>query len=297
MRDQSSLKSRRERALAVVGGFVLMLGGVRPAVAQSSVTSTNNGALHFTGGLDVPSVYVFRGIVQEVEPKITLWPYGDLAIALGSGEGILRSCAVNVGVWHSLQTGSSGTNGPSRHAHYEEDFYTTLNLGFGGGLGVGLTYMALTSPNNMFNTVKEFQIKIAKSQLLNPYGFAAVELTRDGQADLGARKGAYLELGIGPSWSIARRATLTVPAKLGLSLKDYYEHPLTGEDSKFGWFDVGGLITIPLGGIPSRYGLWNVHGGADVLFFGDSTEAFNIDSDGATSQHKVVGQLGVGVTY
>ena len=34
----------------------------------------NPGALTFTGYLDVPSVYVFRGIVQEADPKLTLFP-------------------------------------------------------------------------------------------------------------------------------------------------------------------------------------------------------------------------------
>src|SRR6185295_4189143 len=98
-------------------------------------------------------VCMFRGLLQEVEPKLTLWPYVDLGIALHSGQGTLKSVAVNVGVWNSLNPGSSRSNGPTGHIHYEEDFYTTLNLGFGGGVGIGLTYMALTSPNNLFNTV------------------------------------------------------------------------------------------------------------------------------------------------
>ena len=41
----------------------------------------NTGALTFTGGLDVPTKYVFRGIVQEADSKLTLFPYGDLGIA------------------------------------------------------------------------------------------------------------------------------------------------------------------------------------------------------------------------
>ena len=47
----------------------------------------NTGALTFTGGLDVPTKYVFRGIVQEADSKLTLFPYGDLGIAFYSGEG------------------------------------------------------------------------------------------------------------------------------------------------------------------------------------------------------------------
>ena len=276
---------RRVR-VALAGAALLLVLTSGSAWAQAD---PNPGALTFTGGLDVPSVYVFRGLLQELDPKITLWPYGDLGIALASGDGGVTSVGVNIGVWHSLNTGSSGTDGPSGHAHYEEDFYTTLNLGFSGGLGVGFTYMALTSPNNMFNTVKEFQIKVAKAGFLNPYGFLATELT-DKSADGGANKGTYLELGVGPSFPLGGTASLAIPVKLGLSVKDYYE--LNGEDHKFGWFDIGALVTVPLSDASSRFGSWNVHGGADVIVMGDLPESFN---EGKSS--KVVGLIGIGVTY
>lgn len=269
-------------------GLVLTMSVPGQVLAQAA-DDPNPGALTFTGGLDVPSVYLFRGILQESDPKLTLWPYGDLGIALASGEGGLKSVAVNIGVWNSLHTGSAGSDGVSEHAHYEEDFYTTLNLGFGGGVGVGLTYMALTSPNFMFDTVKEFQVKVSKANMLNPYGFMAFELT-DVSADGGNGKGSYLELGVGPSFALGPNASLTIPVKVGLSLKDYYE--AGGVDHKFGFFDIGGLITIPLTGVPSRFGSWNIHGGADVLMLGDTTKAIN---DNKSS--KVVGLFGIGVGY
>jgi hypothetical protein len=263
-----------------------------PAFAQpAAATDPNPGALTFTGGLDVPSLYFFRGIRQETDPKLTMWPYGDIGIALMSGTGGLKSVAVNFGVWNSLQTGSSGTDGPSGKLHYEEDFYTTLSLGFGGGVTVATSYMALTSPNAMFNTVKEIQFKVTKTHMLSPYGFLAFELSDNGQADGGLKKGSYLELGVGPAFPLgSSKVTLTVPVKVGLSLKDYYE--LNGTDHKFGFFDVGGLITVPLSGVPSSFGTWNIHGGADVLVFGDTTEFFNLGD-----KSKVVGLIGIGVTY
>jgi hypothetical protein len=285
-----------QRACVAVLSAAMAVAAASTARAQAA-DDPNPGAITFTGGLDVPSVYVFRGILQEVSPKITLWPYGDIGIALKSGEGALKSVAVNVGVWESLQTGSSGTDGVSGHAHYEEDFYTTLNLGFGGGVSLGATYMALTSPNNVFNTVKELQFKVVKAHMLNPYGFLAFELT-DKSADGGANKGSYLELGVGPAFPLGgSKATLTIPVKVGLSLKDYYENPVTGEDSKFGFFDVGGLVTVPLGKVPAKFGSWNVHFGADVLMFGDTTEVFNVNDKGETSKSKVVALFGIGVGY
>ena len=88
---------------------------------------------------------------------------------------------------------------------------------------------------------------------------------------------------------------MAVPVKLGFSLDNYYE--LAGDDNKFGFFDIGALVTVPLTGVPSRFGTWNVHFGGDYFALGDTAEAFNIDKDGDTSRHQVVGMIGFGVTY
>jgi hypothetical protein len=279
-------------------GVVAVVACLAGTAQAQTPADPNPGALTFTGGLDVPSVYLFRGILQEADPKLTLWPFGDLGLALYSGDGGVKSVGVNLGVWNSLHTGTSGLDGQSDRLHYEEDFYTTLALGFGGGVTVGTTFTAYTSPNNLFNTVKELSFRVARTHMLSPYGVIAFELSDEGQADAGSAKGTYLELGVGPAFPVGgTRATLTVPLKLGLSLKDYYECPLgsaceAGEDNKFGFFDIGALITLPLSGVGSQFGNWNIHGGADVLVFGDTTKAFNQDD-----KSKVVGLIGIGVTY
>src|SRR5262245_34639021 len=232
------------RATQTIVLCIVCLGWAATIRAQAT-NAPNTGALHFTGGVDVPSVYVFRGFGQETEPKFTLFPYGDLAIALTSGDGFVRSTVVDVGVWNSLNTGSSGTDGPSGDLHYEEEFYARLNWLFRGGIAVGAGYMARTSPNNMFDTQKEFDLKVSKSGRLNPYAFLAAELNEDGQADSGIGKGTYLELGAVPSFGVGGKARLAVPVKVGLSLNDYYE--LAGVDHAFGYFNVGAMLTLPLG--------------------------------------------------
>ena len=68
---------------------------------------------------------MFRGIRQEVDPAFTMWPYADLKIDLGSGDGAVKSTAINFGVWNSLHTGTSGSGGEGEGecgSHYEEDF-------------------------------------------------------------------------------------------------------------------------------------------------------------------------------
>src|SRR5207344_2453733 len=151
--DKNIWKKRARLAIAGIVMTVAMLAlSPRPALAQND---PNPGALTFTGVFDVPTVYVFRGITQELDPGFTMQPAGDLGIALTSGDGGLKSSAVNFGVWHSLQTGSTGSDGPSEKLHYEEDFYATLGLGFAKSISLGTTFTAYTSPNAGFNTVKE----------------------------------------------------------------------------------------------------------------------------------------------
>lgn len=280
---------RAWRACGRVAVAMLTLALATAGVARAQGSDPNPGAITFTGGLDAPSVYVFRGIVQESDPKLTLWPYGDLGLALASGDGAVKSVGVNLGVWNSLMTGTSGTDGFTEHSHYEEDFYATLGVGFSKGITFGTTYTAYTSPNLMFNTVKEISFKVAQASRFNPYGLIGFEVGEFG-ADGGAEKGTYLELGVGPTFALTSRITLTVPVKLGMSLNNYYE--LDGTDNKFGFFDIGGLVTVPLSGIPSQFGTWNVHGGVDLLTFGDTTRAFN-----SGDKNKVVGLIGIGVSY
>ena len=265
---------------------VWLVSGV--AYAQST-SDPNPGALTFTGGLDAPTLYVFRGFVRERDPRVTLFPYGDIGIALRSAADGTQRLGVNIGVWNSLQTGSSGSNGYYEHAHYEEDFYTTLSLALSARLTVGATYTAYTSPNNMFNTVKEVSVKVAHTSRFNPYGIVAAELGENG-ADSGVKKGTYIELGVGPRYGVGSKLSVTVPVKLGVSAKDYYE--LSGVDHRFGFLDVGAMASWPLSGSTSRFGVWNVHGGVEWFTFGDTTRAFN-----QGDKSKVVTTVGIGVIY
>jgi hypothetical protein len=277
----------RGTRLALAGAMLVFL--ISSSAAAQTPPDPNTGALTFTGGLDVPSKYVFRGIVQEADSKLTLFPYGDLGIAFYSGEGAVKSASVNFGVWNALLTGSSGLDGTTEKLHYEEDFYATLNLGFARGFSLGTTYTTYTSPNGMFGTVQELMFKVSKAHMLAPYGVIAFEL--DGQADGGSNEGTYLELGVGPSWPLAGgKVTFAVPVKFGFSLSDYYE--LSDGDHKFGFFQAGGLFTVPFTSATSKFGAWNFHAGVDAYAFGDTTEAFNSGDSG-----KVVASFGIGVVY
>jgi hypothetical protein len=250
----------------------------------------NTGAIKLTAGVDFPSVYYFRGLRQEEDPKITMQPYGDVGITLATADAGLKSVTVNFGVWNSLHTGSSGgSKVPGKPMHYEEDFYSTLTLGFSAA-AVSAKYIAYTSPNLSYTTVKEVDFQVTGTQKYAPYVLLAAEMTTPG-ADGGPNKGTYMELGAGPNWAVGK-STFTIPVSVGLSLKDYYE--ATDGDHKFGFFDVGGLITVPFSGVPAKYGSWNFHARADYLRLGDTPVTFA--GTGGKKNQGVV-SAGIGLSY
>jgi hypothetical protein len=280
------------KRLFVLMSFVLVLTcSVAPAAGQGAPASPNAGAIKLTAGVDFPSIYYFRGIRQEIDPKLTVWPYGDVGITLASRDSGLKTIAVNFGVWNSLNTGTSGSGKVDGYPiHYEEDFYSTLTLGFSKFAG-SVKYIAYTSPNASFTTVKEIDLQLTSTHKYAPYGLVAFELNDKGQADAGAHKGTYLELGAGPNCALGKW-TFTVPISVGLSLHDYYETS-TG-DEPFGFFDIGGMITIPLSDVASKFGAWNVHGRADYLRLGNGT--VQVPGNDGKKNHAVF-MGGIGLSY
>jgi hypothetical protein len=276
-----SARAWRVAAMACAVGF--LLDG--PVAAQTS-GDPNPGAITLTGSMDASNAYLFRGIPQD-DTGLILWPAADLGVALKSGGGTVRGITVNVGMWNSLHTGITGADGPSGKLWYESDFWTSVGVGFAGGVNVTATYTAYTSPNGAFPSVKELSFKAsAPVRGTNPYALVAFEL--EGQADGGAVEGRYLELGAAPGVRLAGLA-VAVPVKVGLSLDGYYEG-LRG-DERFGFFSVGANVTVPLSGERSRFGRWNVHGGADYVRLGDSNALRLGDNT------KVIISAGVGLSY
>ena len=145
----------------------------------------------------------------------------------------------------------------------------------------GALFTSYTSPNDAFNSVHELAAVLAYDDSasrfpLSPKVILAFELK--GQADGGANKGTYLELGVRPVVKLTDAGryplSLAIPVKLGLSAKDYYEGP-TGSNT-FGYFDTGFIASVPLAFMPSKTS-WEVHGGVDFLWLGDNLQLLNHD--------------------
>lgn len=276
-----------------------------PALAQDTPTDPdpNPGAVTVTAATDVVGTYMFRGIRQHAT-GVAIQPFVDVGVAfLAEGDGTVSSVNLNVGTWNSLHTGDTGAEAPSGNMWYEQDFYTTLGLGF-GATSLATTFTAYTSPNSAFSTVREiaFRATYDDSALdgglaLRPYGLIAFEFLSEpgiGQADGGDEAGTYLEIGIAPSASAAA-VTVSLPVRLGMSLSNYYElRGPTGavvSDERFGFFSVGGIATVPLGG-RTRFGSFNLHGGVEYMRLGDTTRAFN-----GGDENRMLWSVGLGMSY
>ncbi len=227
-------------------------------------------------GADMPTLYFFRGIRQEADSAFTLQPFVDVGFAASD------RVTVNVGLWNSVHTGTSGTGCDcDASALYETDFYVSATFA-AGKVKPGVLFTAYTSPNDFFPAVHELAFfasfdDSAMAVPLSPKVTLATEIAGDGSADLGstpaANRGTYLEFAVRPSFALGTRsATLAVPARVGLSVRNYYEMfhedgSLT--DSTFGFFQIGAQVGVPIG--EAGGASWEVHGGVDVYTFGDNT--------------------------
>ena len=292
-----------------------------PAAAQDA--GPNAGDLHASGAVDFSNAYFFRGIKQETDGLI-IQPALDLGLTIYKGEGSLKTFSLNVGTWNSVHhdspTGQRNPSNPKAAAPwYESDFYATLGFGVSGGVNVGMTYTAYTSPNSQFSTVKEVAFKFTVDDTrwvhkysFKPYGLIATEFdtsTGAGQADAAFCQGAfvngcsgagtYVEIGGAPTFPVWKQVSVSVPLKVGIGLIDYYQasfvntnNQVTSLDSKFGFFSVAGVVSVPFTSKPSHLGSWNLHGSVEYLALGDMPKYAN---GGDGSQVNLV--LGIGFSY
>ena len=276
----------------------------QPAAAQASEAAKgpNTGRLSISAGVDWTSAYFFRGIKQETEDLI-LQPYGEVGVKLVDQAGALTALTLTGGVWNSLHTGPTGSDSTiavDPKVWYEFDGYVRLSAVLGEDLTTYALYTAYTSPNDLFGTVQEiaFGVGYNDAKLLGPFALnpaflIAFEL--DGQADAGADKGIYAQVGIAPGYTFladsAYPMAVSVPLSVGLSLSDYYEFG-TGSDDTFGYFSGGVTVSVPLAFIPPDFGKWLVKAGVTVLYLDDNLKTIN---DGDRVQ--VIGTVGLAFAY
>jgi hypothetical protein len=238
-----------------------------PAPAQAAPADAP--VVTVAAGADFPSAYYFRGYRQESDPALTFQPFIDVGVAAAEG------LTLNFGTWNSLHTGSLSD---ADAGWYETDLYAAATMGM-----VKATYTAYTYPNIDDSAIHELMFSTtfddsASAFPLAPSAAIAFELEKSSGAD----RGIYLELGVTPAIPMPDDApvAISIPVRLGFSLKDYY-----GGDS-LGYVSVGAALSVP---INDRF---EVHGSVTGFAFpGDFMEFYN-DQSGA-----VVGSVGFGVKF
>jgi hypothetical protein len=290
-------------------GLALALAGVLVTDAAAQDKGPNTGRISFTGGIDFPTDYFFRGIVQErdsfLEDNYILQPYGDLTFKLWEGAGPLSAVGLTFGLWNSLHGGPSGVEGsPSVDPKmwYEADFYTKLSATILDDFAAAAIYTAYMSPNDRFNTVQELALSLGynDSKLLGPFALNPSVLLAfevKGQSDTGRSRGVHLQLGVSPGLTLLARSrapvSLTFPLLVGLSLSEYYERiGVGGDDDTFGYLSGGAAASVPLRFIPADFGAWQARAGVSVLYLGDNLQRFNSGND-----VEVIGNVGIALTY
>ncbi len=240
-------------------------------------------SLTFSGGVDIASAYYFRGIPQ-VTQGVVIQPYANLGISLvEQDEDVPVGLGLNFGTWNSLHSAQS------TDPWYESDFTAGASLILPGGVTFGASYVYIYAPSlgDIFAEEIDLSLAIDEKKLLGigetPLNFALspsalVAFEVDGGSDglgVAGAPGIYLELGLAPSITLdvieGYPITLAVPLKVGLSIDDYYESSVGGDET-FGYFDATVAATVPLSFIPPRFGSWSLTGTVHFLFLGDSVQ-------------------------
>lgn len=277
------------------------------AASEALPDGPNQGAVRFDATLDVVTKYQSLGIIQQDEGLI-LQPSLTVTFDLYEGQGLIRSAAWYFGAWnsfHSDQSGLEAAAGPlnANKAWYESDLYTGVTLGLPAGLSLDLFYNAAIMPSGGWATIHEGYVQVnfddepwtsrINLPAFEPYVMLLFEL--DDQ-NTGATNDGYVELGVSPSWTLVESETwplsLTVPARVGLSLYDYY-----GPDQTFGYVLVGLELGMPLACVPAEFGAWELTTGVHLLIADSALRAAAASIGQSQQLVEPIGVFGLSMSY
>lgn len=290
---------------------------VGASAGRSAATLTveeADDAIDGTLSADLTTHYFFRGLIQE-DQGVIFQPAIDLNVGLWEGEGDVTSFGLLLGQWNSLHsgpTGSSGSASNSPSSWYESDFYVGANLDFAAGFNVAANWVSYTSPNGSYDTINEINVAVGfdDSGWYGESGFGGLAptvtlaLETDGQTDQGAEpsgtdEGIFVGFGVAPEFSLGKlgegeaapEMTLAVPFNVGFSFSDYYEDG-DGDDDRFGYWDVGGVVSMPLSSVPTRFGDWTLTAGVTAVFLSGNQKDLNHDEG-----FELVGTVGLSIGF
>jgi hypothetical protein len=258
---------------------------IQPTAGAEGAAPATKSPFSLQLNLDYVTAYFYHGIIQE-DTGLILQPAARLTVNLYEQDDFKIDALL--GVWNSFHGQKTGANtrGDFSDYWYEADliggFVITKNK-----LSLTTTYTFLTSPSDAYETVQELDLTLAYDDgdllgrfALHPYALLGVETGADASDGADSDTGTYLELSIAPGFSFDMGRTpvsITFPASIGLSLKDYYQDA-AGDDDTFGFAQLGVKASLPLP-FGDRYGKWTLNAGLSALLLGDNTARYNGDDD------------------
>lgn len=259
--------------LSLCAGIALA-GSVLPVVAGTAVVSketktlvekTQTSAISGDIGVEFASQYINRGVIRENQGVIAQ-PFADLYFNLYEGSGFINKVSLNAGIWSSLHSADTGAiAGSTTSAWYEFDYSVGLAVTFAKYFTLTPGYLEAVSPNDAFNTSRNFTLRldIDDSELLGAFALRPhVSYVRELQGKLGNgdRKGNYFEVGIAPGAALGP-VVVTLPITAGFGSHGFY-----GSNQGFGYFSSGVNLAVPLTFIPEAYGSWTFNTGATYYY-------------------------------
>lgn len=239
-----------------------------------------------TAGLDVASAYYDRGFLIEAEAFV-VQPWVAVDVPLLVCTGAIDDLRFVADGWASLHDGESGLDG-APHAprgFYEGDVWFGLAAHVRERLDLRVDYQLSWSPNGSFERFEElaFQASYDDEEVFAARGGrfrgfaprAILAFETRGQNDEGRRLGRYLELGVEPRWSFCGdddpTLELSLPARVGLSVGDYYEDD-TGDET-FGYVEAAVRLSVGLGRLSCRLDDVTLIGTVGGIWLGDHAAA------------------------
>ena len=243
----------------------------QPAAAQASEAAKgpNTGRVSINAGVDWTSAYFFRGIKQETEDLI-LQPYGEVGLKLVDQAGALTALSL------TAASGTASRRAPpaptARPPRIPRSGTSSTATSASPPSSGRTSRRTRSTPPTRAPTTRSARSRrwrwgwpttTRSSSAPSPSTRAfLVAFELDGQADAGADKGVYAQIGIAPGYTFLADSTYPV------------------------------AVSVPLAFIPPDFGKWLIKAGVTVLYLDDALKTIN---DGDRAQ--VIGTLGLAFTY
>jgi hypothetical protein len=321
----------------------LALGGLIAATSQAGtevkksdgkasknvIEETKKSCITGDLGVNFVSEYISRGLVYQNQGVIAQ-PYSDIYFRLYSGDGVVNSVQLQLGVWSSLNSQKyPGVSNGSLKNWMEFDYTAAVAVTFLKNWTTTFSYIEADYPgeSDSVDPNRNLQLGLAfnDSDYLGAFALhphfnvlyemntthnGAAGITRDtrdqanpdSQPYIVGKGGWYYEIGLAPTYTFLKDSqypiTATLPITVGLGDQNGFYAGNT-----FGYFTTGLNVSVPLAFVPSCFGAWTTTAGFNYYRLGNTAAAYSGSGDVSSlnvtggSANQWVFSGGIGMTF